>query len=38
MQDLQQQIEKLSVASADVLSSHETRGLFLKFRDALEAG
>jgi 2,3,4,5-tetrahydropyridine-2-carboxylate N-succinyltransferase len=38
MRDLQQQIEKLSAASADSLRSQETRDIFLKFRDALTRG
>ena len=38
MRDLEQQIEKLSAASADALQSKETRAIFLKFRDALTQG
>jgi 2,3,4,5-tetrahydropyridine-2-carboxylate N-succinyltransferase len=38
MRDLEQQIEKLSAASADSLRSPETRDVFLKFRDSLTQG
>ena len=38
MRDLEQQIEKLSAASADALRTAETRDVFLKFRDALTQG
>src|SRR5438270_7763198 len=38
MRELEQQIEKLSNASADALRSAETREVFLRFRDALTQG
>jgi 2,3,4,5-tetrahydropyridine-2-carboxylate N-succinyltransferase len=38
MRDLEQQIEKLSAASADSLPSPEARDVFLRFRDALTQG
>jgi 2,3,4,5-tetrahydropyridine-2-carboxylate N-succinyltransferase len=38
MREIQQQIEKLSAASADSLGSQETREVFLKFRAALTRG
>jgi 2,3,4,5-tetrahydropyridine-2-carboxylate N-succinyltransferase len=38
MRELEQQIEKLSNASADVFRSAETREIFLRFRDALTQG
>lgn len=38
MRELQQQIEKLTAASADSLQSPDTREIFLKFREALTQG